>query len=249
MERFDGKIVLVTGAASGLGRATALAFAAAGAMVSISDVNAAGLGETAATIATKGGSAHPIVADIRKRTECARLVEETVTQFGALDVLCNVAGVLGFALIEEVDEALWESVIAVNLGAPFWLSQAALPHLEARGGNIVNVASSAAFRGQAYLAPYATSKAGLLNLTKSMAMETIKRDVRINAIAPGAMFTGMTGLGLPEGYDMSLIQKYLNLRDPVPPEIVADTILYLASARAANVHGACFGSDGGISAG
>jgi meso-butanediol dehydrogenase / (S,S)-butanediol dehydrogenase / diacetyl reductase len=249
MERFDQKIVLVTGAASGLGRATAITFAKAGATVSISDVNAGGLADTAATITANGGSAHPIVADISKRAECVRLVGKTVAQLGGLDVLCNVAGVLGFASIEHVDETLWESVMAVNLSAPFWLSQAALPDLEARRGNIVNVASSAAYKGQAYLAPYASSKAGLLNLTKSMAMETIKRNVRINAIAPGAMFTGMTGLGLPDNYDMSLIQKYLNIREPVQPEIVADTILYLASDRAGNIHGACFSSDGGISAG
>ncbi len=140
--------------------------------------------------------------------------------------------------------------MAVNMSAPFWLSQAALPHLLERGGNIVNVASSAAFLGEAYLVPYTASKAALVQMTKSMAMEFLKQNVRINAVAPGGMNTAIgANESLPEGADMALLQRFMPVRPMAEPALVADLIVYVASDRAANIHGACLSTDAGITAG
>jgi len=167
-----GKVALVTGAASGLGRATALKLAAAGADLCIVDVNAEGLAETEALLAPSGRAVLAHVANLADADACAPAVAAAAARFGRLDALCNVAGALRMAHSAEMPRADWDLIIAVNLTAPFLLSQAAIPHLlesDAEGGGaIVNVTSSAAFIGEAYFACYCASKAGLVNLTKAM---------------------------------------------------------------------------------
>lgn len=247
---FDDRVVLITGAASGLGRASALAFAAEGAAVFAVDLDAKGLDETLRLSDTDGGRIVACNIDIATPENCRQAVATAVEAFGRLDVLCNIAGIIGFAHATAVTTAAWEKIIAVNLSAPFYLSQAALPHLLEAHGNIVNVASSAAFVGEAYLVPYATTKAGLVHMTRSMAMEYMKQPIRINAIAPGGMMTAMANqINLPEGIDFDLLQRFTGMRTPSQPEEVAELLLYLASDRAKSVHGACFSIDGGITAG
>lgn len=251
MEDFSGKTVFITGAGGGLGRATALAFAKAGAKVSLADINGDGLNETAQMIRAAGGI-EPLLAtaDLSSRETCTQLIEATAKACGGLDVLCNVAGMLGMNRVANINENLWNQVIAVNLSAPFWLSQAAIPHLIKSRGNIVNVASTGAFKGEAYLVPYTATKAALVQLTKSMAMEFLKEPIRINAVAPGAMITNMGNPDqFPKDLDMELVQHFMPKRPPVEAALVADSILYLASARAANIHGACWVSDGAHTAG
>ena len=171
-------------------------------------------------------------------------------RFGALHVLCNVAGVLGPGHAGALSEALWNKIIAVNLSAPFWLIQASLPHLLKTQGNVVNIASSGAYVGEAYLAPYTATKAGLVQMTRSLAMEFMKKPIRFNCVAPGPMATNMMdGQGFPTDVDMELVQRYMAVRPPADPAQVADLVLYLASDRASNIHGACLLSDGGHSAG
>jgi NAD(P)-dependent dehydrogenase (short-subunit alcohol dehydrogenase family) len=246
---FQGKVVLVTGAASGLGRAASIRFAEEGAALCLVDLNKDGLADTANRI--QGGAGCVVfAADLGTRAACAEAVGTAIAAFGRLDVLCNIAGMLRFHALGDVTEEGWHRLVASNLSAPLFMMQAAMPHLIEARGNIVNIASTAAFVGQSYTAPYAATKAGLVALTKSLAMEHINAPVRINALAPGGMTTEM-GLGVkfPENADMSLILRYCGFRPPSAPEDIVEPLLFLASDRARSVHGACYLADSGITAG
>lgn len=244
------KVALVTGAASGLGRASALALARAGADICIVDVNVAGLEDTAAQIRDIGRNVLVHAADLSRPEQCAAPVQAAVEKFGRLDALCNVAGLIFFANSAEMKLELWNKTIAVNLTAPFLLSQAAIPHLLAQDGAIVNVASSAAFIGEAYAAAYCASKAGLLNMTKAMAMEFAKQPIRINAVAPGGMMTNISAnLVMPENVDFALIQRFSGMRGQVEVDDVAAMVAHLASPASRAFHGSCVTMDRGITAG
>jgi NAD(P)-dependent dehydrogenase (short-subunit alcohol dehydrogenase family) len=247
---FAGKAALVTGAASGLGRAVALKLSALGADLCIVDLNAAGLEATAKDVAALGRAVEPVATDLADQKNCAMAVERAVARFGRLDAVCNIAGVLKFARFTDVTAAQLHTTLAVNFQAPFFLSQAAIPHLLASSGAIVSVASSSAFIGEAYLSPYAASKAALVSLTKSLAMEYAKTSLRISAIAPGGMETGMAGgIGDVGDVDFSLIQRYTGMRGMVPVDDVAAMVALLASERGAAFHGGCVPMDAGITAG
>lgn len=245
---FEGKVVLLTGAGSGLGRATALKLAAAGATLALVDLNGHGLAETVQLAAS---STIPLTIESRlgDRASCAAVVDQVVAKFGRLDVLLNVAGAFQFHTVGEVDQDSWDMLVASNISAPFFMIQAAMPHLVKSSGNIVNIASAAAFLGQAYSAPYAATKAALVSLTKSLAVEFAHLPVRINAVAPGGMNTPIIASAFPEGADETLIYRYAGLRGVSEPEDVAEVILFVASDRARAVHGTCYLADRGITAG
>ena len=244
-----GKVALVTGAASGLGRGTALALIGAGARVCIVDIDAAGLDETAALIGD-GDRCLSIVTDISVADNCASAVARTVDTFGRLDALCNVAGLILFANSHQMEPADWNRTLGVNLSAAFYLSRAAIPHLLAAEGSIVNVASTAAFIGEAYAAAYCASKAGMVAMTKAMAMEYMHAPIRINALAPGGMATNIArNLRLPEGANMELIKRFSGMRGLVEVDEVAAMILHLCSPAGKAFHGSCVTMDRGISAG
>lgn len=243
----SGKAALVTGAAGGLGRATALALAKAGAKVALVDRNGDGLAETAADI---GADALPIATDLSQPENCKQAVEKAVAAFGRLDALCNVAGLLKLANSHEMSVADWNAIIAVNLSAPFHLCQAAIPHLLATGdGAIVNVSSLAAHIGEPYSAAYCASKGGISQLTKALAVEYIDRPIRINAISPGGMNTPMGASFIPpEGAEMSLFARLRPRRGLIELEDMANMIAYLASPASSGFHGADLQMDKGISA-
>jgi NAD(P)-dependent dehydrogenase (short-subunit alcohol dehydrogenase family) len=240
---FEGKAVLVTGAASGLGKATALAFAKGGASLFLVDLNADGLATTQAEI---GGRAVVFPTDISIPANCADAVAAAVAAFGRLDALCNIAGIVSFDHLKDITPELWNRILGVNLTGPFFLIQAAMPHLIESHGAVVNVSSAAAFRGQPYMTPYNASKAALVSVTKSLATEFVKEPVRINAIAPGSMITGMVNTRIPPDVDPQLMGKIGAIRPPAQPEDMTDLILYLASDRAKAVHGATFSIDCGM---
>ena len=242
-----GRAALVTGAASGLGRATALILAREGCDVCILDINADGLEETARNVRELGVRAEVIATDISKAENCRAAVEAAVAAFGRLDALCNVAGILILAHAHEMPTVDWDRTIAVNLSAPFHLSQAAIPHLLKQDGAVVNVSSCAAYIGEAYAAAYCATKAGLSHMTKALAMEYIRQPIRFNAVAPGGMVTGMAAsMSLPPDADRSLIARFTPIRGVCEVDEIAEMIAYLASPASSSVHGATFSMDKGI---
>src|SRR5580658_4699891 len=225
-----GKCALVTGAASGLGRATAFALGRTGADVCIVDVNTAGLEETAAQLRALGAQALAYATDLALRENCLGAIAAAVEGFGRLDALCNVAGIIVMCNAHEMRALDFEKTVAVNLCAPFYLMQAAIPHLLQTQGAVVNVTSSAAFVGEAYAAAYCATKAGLTHMTKALAMEYIHKPIRFNAVAPGGMMTNIgANFKIPDGADITLIQRYSGIRGMVEVEDVADTVAFLAS--------------------
>ena len=245
-----GKVALVTGAGSGLGRATAMRLAEAGADLCIVDVNADALAETADMLGDRGGEVLVHAANLAEPDACTAAVGATVARFARLNALCNIAGVIKMASSHLMPRADFELIMAVNLAAPWHLSQAAIPHLLESSGAIVNCASSAAFIGEAYAAAYCASKAGLVNMTKAMAMEYVRKPIRINAVAPGGMMTNIAaGMTFPEDAEMDLVARYSGLRGLVEVSDVAAAIAMLASPAGRSYHGACINIDAGITAG
>lgn len=246
----SGKAALVTGAASGLGRATARKLAEAGCNLFLVDVNEDGLKDTAHEIAATGVDLAVHAANLADPDACTAAVVEAVARLGRLDALCNIAGIIRMAHSHEMPRAHFEQTIAINLSAPWFLSQAAIPHLLESNGAIVNCASSAAFIGEAYAAAYCASKAGLVNMTKAMAMEYARKPIRINAVAPGGMITNISnGMTFPSEAEMDLVARYSGMRGQVEVDDVADLITMLASPAGRSYHGACISIDAGITAG
>jgi NAD(P)-dependent dehydrogenase (short-subunit alcohol dehydrogenase family) len=249
-ERFAGKVALLTGAASGIGRATARRLAAEGASVFAHDVNGDGLAETAALVADGGGTIHARAGDVSSRGECFAAVAECVDTFGGLDVLGNIAGIARGEHFVDVDESDYRRMWGVNVDGYVFMAQAAIPHLLERAGNIVNIASNAGLMGQAYCVVYSMTKGAVVQMTRSLAMEFVKSNLRVNAIAPGGIQSNLTaGYQMPEDVDFKLVAPYLGHRGMGTPEDIAALFAFVASDEAVNVHGSILSSDRGITAG
>tara|TARA_B100002052_G_scaffold32231_1_gene24938 strand:- start:726 stop:1469 length:744 start_codon:yes stop_codon:yes gene_type:complete len=246
MNRFMDKVAFITGAASGVGRATARQMVEEGAYVFGVDIDEQGLQSVSDEL---GERFHPQNVDIQNRESCHEAVEKCVEHFGKLDVVANVAGVVRSHHVTDVDEETWRLIMGVNLDGMFWVTQAAIPHLENTAGNIVNVASNAGFMGQAYTVPYCAAKGAVINMTRALAMEYIKSSIRINAIAPGGMKTAMTeNWSAPDDIDFELMKSYTGFRGMAEPETAANAICWMASDEAARCTGSILSVDGGLTA-
>jgi NAD(P)-dependent dehydrogenase (short-subunit alcohol dehydrogenase family) len=244
--RFRDRTALVTGAASGIGRAVAERLAREGARVFAVDVQTDGLAELEAWARESGAEVATRRCDVSREADVDASVAECVARFGRLDVLVNVAAVLRADRLHELRTADWEHVLAVNLTGTFFACRAALPHLVASRGNIVNVASTAATNGQPYAGAYAASKGGVLALTKSIAIDYVKQGVRANAVLPCDVATPMfSQFQMPEGGDWKLVKRVMAPKGSGTPADVAGVVAMLASDDGAHTTGAEVRVDGG----
>jgi len=247
MQRFEAKVALVTGAASGIGKATAERLAAEGARVVCVDVQERALEDTAKGIRERGGEAVARLCDVSDPEAVRATVQATVDRFGALHTLCNIAGILRFEHTHEVSLADWNRVLAVNLTGTFLMCQAAIPRLLETRGSIVNVSSTAALKGHPWTAAYSASKGGVLALSYELAIEYGKQGLRVNAVCPGAVETPMhQAFRVPEGADAKLVNRIMPFVGFQGPDQAASAIAFLASDEATHVNGTMLRIDGAM---
>ncbi len=253
--RFQDKVALITGGGSGIGRATALRFASEGAAVVIADVDEGGANEVLKEIRDRGGKAVVALGNVAERMDVGRMVQAALDAFGRLDILINNAGITRDALavrikdgeVKTMSEAQWDAVLDVNLKGTFLVAQAAaVPMMQQKYGRIVNTASVGAL-GNIGQANYSASKAGVIGLTRTFALEWARFNITVNAVAPGAVKTRMTA-AIPENIANELIER-IPVKRMADPEEIAAVHTFLASDDARYITGQVIWVDGGLTLG
>jgi NAD(P)-dependent dehydrogenase (short-subunit alcohol dehydrogenase family) len=253
-KRLEGRAAIVTGSASGLGKAMATLFAAEGAAVVIADVNRDGGPQVVSDIEQAGGRAHFVETDVSRATDCARVVGQAVAQFGRLDIMVNNAGTGALGSVAELPEEDWDRVLAVNLKGVFLGSKYAFPAIARSGGGVIlNTASVAGLMAAPGFAAYGASKAGVIHLTKITALEGAPFNIRANALCPIWIETPMVEAYVAQFPDQEAARKAMAAGVPLgrigAPSDVAEAALYLVSDAAAFITGVAFPIDGGCTAG
>jgi NAD(P)-dependent dehydrogenase (short-subunit alcohol dehydrogenase family) len=252
-KRFAGKVVIVTGAAMGIGRGCALAFAREGGSVVIGDINEEGRNETVRQITEAGGAATSVHCDVRNASDVQNLIATAVSQYGGVDVLYNGAGVVRYGTVEELTEDDWDFQIDINLKGSFFTCKHAIPEMRKRGsGSIINTASVQAFASQKTVAAYAASKGGIVSFTTTVALDHAHENIRCNCIAPGSIRTPMLedaantfGAADPEGAITEWGRLHPLGRVGTVDE-VANLVLFLGSDESSFCTGGCYRVDGGL---
>ncbi len=243
---FASRVGLITGAASGIGRATARTLAERGGAVVAADVNRVGAEETAAMIRSAGGRAEAVACDVTRAEDVEGAVSLARCAFGRLDVVINCAGILRVALLEDTSEKEWKEVLAVDLTGAFLLTRTALRALREQGGGaIVHIASRAALRAKEGHGAYSAAKAGILQLTQMAAVEGARHGIRVNCVCPGFIDTPMTRGGYEIDAAIAAWKEICPLGRVGTPEDVARAMLFLASDDAGFITGVALPVDGG----
>ena len=245
MGQLDGKIALVTGAARGIGQVIANKLACEGADLAVCDMNKDWLADTAEAIRRAGRRAFCVAGDVSNGESVRQMTEAVLAEFGRIDILVNNAGITRDGLLVRMSEEDWDAVLSVNLKGAFLFTKAvAKPMMKARSGVIVNIASIIGLIGNAGQCNYAASKAGLIALTKSVAKEMARRNVRVNAVAPGFIQTKMTD-ALPADVQKKMLEA-IPLERFGQAEDVADAVVFLAGKSSAYITGQVLGVNGGM---
>jgi len=244
-----GKVAIVTGASSGIGRATLLRFVEEGAAVLAVGRDEEALKEIAAHAHQAGGRCEPFVSDVTDPSSPERIVAAALEWFGALDIVVNAAGIIASGTVENTTDEAWDRMMAINVTAPFRLMRAAAPHLAARQGAIVNVSSVTGLRSFPGVLAYCVSKAGIDQLTRCAALELAPKQVRVNAVNPGVVVTNLhRRSGMQEAQYSAFLERSREthpLGRPGSPQEIAETILFLASPRSSWMTGETIALDGG----
>ena len=242
MGKLDGRMAIVTGAATGLGRGIAMLYAAEGADVAVLDRNGPGADRVAEAIRAMGRQSLSVAVDVSDEAGVKAAIARAVDALGAPDILVNNAGIASVSLLEDMETAMWDEMIRVNLSSVFYCTRAVLPHMRARKyGRIINISSQLAHKGGEGMAHYAAAKAGILGLTRSLAYEVTRDNIAVNAICPGPLDTDMK---LPPEWAAKK-QSELVIGRQGRVEEVAPTALLLATEEAAFYVGATFNPNGG----
>jgi NAD(P)-dependent dehydrogenase (short-subunit alcohol dehydrogenase family) len=251
LARFSGKTVVITGAGSGIGRATALGFAAEGAKVAVHDVGLESAQETVRLLEEAGAEARAYEVDVSKSSDVEGAVQRTLADFDRVDVLVTSAGVASILHAFDVSDDEWARVIGVNLTGVWNCCRYFGPHLVTSGGNIVNVASLGSLFAAYYRVPYMASKGGVMMLTKALALDLAEQGVRVNAVGPGPVDTPMVQRNEARwgGVTRAMASALTPMRRMAQPEDIANAIKFLASDEASFITGQLIIVDGGFSAG
>ncbi len=246
---FSNRVAIVTGASSGIGRATALAFAREHASVVAVGRDRSALDQVAASIGEAGGRAKAVTFDVTDDSAAGGIVAAATEAFGGIDVLVNAAGIIGSGGIETTDDRMWDTMFAINVRAPFRLMREAAPHLVARRGAIVNVSSVTGLRAFPGLAAYCASKSAVDQLTRCAALDFAPKGVRVNAVNPGVVVTNLhRRSGMAEDQYAKFLERSKETH-PIgragQPEEIAQLILFLASERSGWITGETIAIDGG----
>lgn len=249
MKEFDGKTAIVTGATSGIGRAAAIQFAAAGANVAAVGRDETALAEIKNEISARGGAVKTIRADVTNENDVQKIVSETVAEFGNIDVLVNAAGIILNGTIETTKPEDYDALMNVNVRSVFLLMQRVVPQLEKTRGNIVNVSSVTGLRAFPGVLAYCISKAAVDQLTRCAALELAPKQIRVNAVNPGVVVTNIHKRGGMSEENYAAFIEHSATTHPLGragrPEEIADLILFLASEKASWITGATYSIDGG----
>jgi len=245
-DRFEDQVVLITGGASGIGAAAARRFAAEGAFVVLGDVNEVAGRELATTL---GERASFRAVDVRQREQVEQWIAAAIERHGRIDVLCNNAGIGSYGKTPDVAPELWQAVLEIDLTAVFYACRAAIPHLRAAGGgSIVNTASISGLGGDYGLSAYNAAKGGLVNYTRTLAIDHARDGIRVNAVCPGPIYTPLLGRLIAQQSMVAAYEQVIPMGRVGRADEVAAAIAFLASSDASYITGAMLVIDGGLTA-